>query len=358
MILNDIWSQFNRLIQSNDSTDISRKENALNIAQRYLIERMMLLSKSPDEFLTDPTNITNTIDTNYISNPSDFLSLHRLWYRSGSQFLPFGKNAIITYDDLLYRAGPSFFDTNVNGTPTIASVKEPKTYFDQHFNNTYTTGETITGGTSSTTATVSSLSGTTLTVDDTTGFTNGEVITGGTSGTTATITVASGTTLTIAITGGTKDIKMSYYKYPVDILVYDQLNISSIVGTFQAEEVLEGNTSNASATIKTVGDTYLYLYTDGSDGTFLSGETVQGVTSGATATADAAITQKPQTLEWGEKYKFLLTQSWSLIWLHMKNNNDQAPRSDIVDELINMMGLVNRHNEVSIWGTNTNGISN
>jgi len=351
LILNDIWDQYNRLIQSSSTTDIDRKINALNIAQKYLIERMYQKGKKIDEFLTDPTNISNTIDTNYIACPSDFLTLSKAWYRAGTQFVPFGKYSYVTYEDLLLRAGQTFFDSNVNGSPNVLAVKEPNIYFDQHFNNTFTADEIITGTTSGATATITTVTSTTvLTIAVTAGtFVADEIITGTTSGTTATITTVDSTTqLTIVRTGGTKEIKIDYVKYPDDIVYYDTLTITSVSGTYEVGEVVEGATSNSTATIRTVAATALTI--TNRDGSFQDGETLTGATSGATSTMSGDITVLPQTLTWTTKYKYILTEAAALMWRHMKGSNDVAASSDIVDGLIDMLTVLNLGEETTTWG--------
>ncbi|GAF68196.1 unnamed protein product, partial [marine sediment metagenome] len=118
MILNDIWATYNNLLQGYTATDITRKMNALNIAQRFLVERMIEKSKAPDRFLSDPTNFTNLITTNYITLPDLFLSLHKIWRRDGTQYNPLGQYSNITYDDFLIRIGANFFDTSYTGSAT------------------------------------------------------------------------------------------------------------------------------------------------------------------------------------------------------------------------------------------------
>jgi hypothetical protein len=354
MILNDVWAKYMQLIQSaNDNTDLTKKLSAFNTAQEYLVERMIELTQVPDEFLSDPVNIANTINLNYVAVPTDFLALHKLWRRSGAQYIPFEKEGIITYDELLNRVGQNFFDSTVNAEPQNAAIKEPNCYFDQHFNNTFTDDETITGATSGATATVDSVSGTTLTYSALTGaFQNGEVIEGSTSGTQATVSADSDPTMTVTITGGTKQIKMSYQKLPTEVEAYDKLVITSASGTFTVGETVTGGTSSASATVNAVADDDSYLYLEVLDkvGTWSDGETITGGDSGETATA-GAFTQKVQALTWRAKYKFLLAQAASLVYLHMKDNNEVEMKSSIVDNLIEQFSVVNRNNETANWST-------
>jgi hypothetical protein len=351
LTLNDLWTDYNLLLQSSLSTDITRKMSALNIGQRYLVERMYVIGKMIDEFRSDPTNMANTINKNYVDCPTDFINLISAWYRTGTQFQPFGMQAFISYSNLLRRTGVRFFDTTVNSTPQNIAVKEPRIYFDQHFNNTFTSNETITGATSGATGTVDSVSGTTLTYTAVSGsFQDGEVIEGSISGTLATISSIAATTMTIAITGGTKEIKIEYNKRPADMVYYDQLNLTGILGTFQVGENIEASLSNSTATILTVESTYLTINNrDGSfDGSAGNPDVITGATSGATGTV-SSLSQLPQSLVWTEKYKTVLLEAATLIWLHLKSSNGVAPRSDIVDGLIEQLSTINRNNESLTW---------
>jgi hypothetical protein len=349
LILNDIWPIFTTMIQASGSTDATKKILAINYAQQYLIDRAYLLGKPIDDFVSDPTNLSNLISTNYMDCPSDFKTLMYAWYRSGTTFLPFGKTGFISYADLISRAGEQFFNTDVTGTPRNIAVKEPKLYFDVHFENTFTTDETITGATSGATGTVDSVSGTTLTYTSVSGsFSNGEVIEGATSGTQATISAVASTTMTIAITGGTKEIKIGYLKRPDDTVYYDKLNLSSIVGTFTVGETIRATVSNSTAVVRTVESDHLTITSR--VGTFNgASETILGATSAATADADS-LTYLPDTLSWTEKYKYLLAEASALIYLHLKASNGVAPQSEVVDSLIEQFSIVNKGFSNLNWG--------
>jgi len=350
MKLNDIWSIYNQLIQSSETTDTTRKMSALNIAQRYLIERSLELGKKIDEFRTDPTNVANTIELNYIPTPDDFLALEKAWYRAGTQFIPFGRSAYITYDDLLNRIGQQFFMEDLNASPLLVAVKEPNIYFDQYFNNEFTADEIITGTTSGATATITTVTSTTvLTIAVTAGtFSADEVITGTTSGTTATITTVDSTTqLTIVRTGGTKDIKISYIKYPDDIVYYDTLTMDSVSGAFTVGETIEGTDSNATGEVRTVTATSLTI--TNRDGTFQDDEVITGGTSSATADVNGDVDELSDTLEWTAKYRYIVAEAAALIWRHMKGSNSVAASSDIVDGLIEMMSVLSRGEEETTW---------
>ena len=86
IIINDIWSQFNKEILSQDNTDFSRKIMAINAANEHLVYRWMQIAGKdtlPKELLSPPTNMTNTRKSNQITMPSDFLRIDDVWYKSG-----------------------------------------------------------------------------------------------------------------------------------------------------------------------------------------------------------------------------------------------------------------------------------
>jgi uncharacterized membrane protein len=348
--LNTIWTLFNHLIQSSNSSDIERKILALNQGQRYLLQRMIELCKGPNELLSNPTNLSNTNSQNYASLPSDFLALERVFRRNGAYFQFIGKNAVIEYDELLTRNGENFFITTNTGSFVNCAVKEPYLYTDTHFNNLFTTSETITGATSGATGTVTSVSGTTLTYASVSGsFSNGEVIEGSTSGTQATISSVAATTMTISITGGTKELKINYWKTPTALVAYDRLTIDNISGTFQAEEIVTGAVSSSSATIYAVGDTYLDLYTLNRTGDFSDDEEISGSTSLATADVNGAISEKPQVSDWQSKHDFLVAQAGKIIWLKFKNSDEVEAESIILDGLIYQLGGIEKGTERTNW---------
>ena len=352
MILNDIWPEYNYTIQINNAgefnSDIDRKMAAFNTAQAYLIKRMFQLGRTPDEFVKDPTNVANTIDTNYVALPSDYLTYKKLWWRSGTSYMPIGENSIISYQDLLVRNDQNFFNTGNFGTPTLCAVKEPNLYFDTHFNNVFTEDETITGTDSGATATIDEISDGTLTLSSVVGtFQVGEVITGSVSGTTATIDTISLPDITVTNTGGTTDIKLSYYFLPSDVEAYDKITITGVSGTFQVGEQV--TTITSSGTVKEVAATYLYIYTSGRTGAFTSGETVTGTDSSATAATSGTLENRASDIDWTTKYKFLIVEAAALIWLHYKRSNSVPTRSAEIDQLIEMYTDINVDSTVAAW---------
>jgi hypothetical protein len=351
MILNDIWPLFNRLIQSTIGTDIDLKQEAINAAQPYLVKRMIELGKSPDEFLVEPVSFSNTIDTNKLALPDNFNSIHRIWTRSGSAYNALGKEGIVSYSDLIDYVGQNYFDTSNTGGISYMSVKKPYLFTDKHIHNSFEESETVTTGAISMTV-VEQTDDTTLEVDDTTGVTAGNILSGSTSGTLATVvSVDSTTVLTITVTGGTKEIKAAYYKNPADILVYDTLAVTS-AGALVVGETVFGDSSGAIAEIIakdiTAGTGTIDIVI--SSGEFVSGETITGQTSTLTAVA-GAITLKPATMEFGDEYRFILSEACALMYFHLKGSNEVEARSAVVDNLIEMFNVNNWQESTTQWGT-------
>ena len=349
IILNDIWPLFNSLIQSDLTTD-TRKEIAINVAMTYLVKRMIELGKSPDDFVSDPTNLSNTGTVNYLSLPSDFLALHRVWRREGDRFIPLGVMSIMTYPELLDRVGENFFDPTDTASPLYAAIKEPYIYLDRYIKNTFWGTEVLTDLTSLATTTVTDQSSdTTITVASTTGFVAGHVISGGTSGVTATIvSVDSTTSMTITVIGGSKEIKITYFKSPYSITVYDTMATSSESGAFTVGETIYGAMSGATATIIALGVHALNIVITSGD--FQVGETITGETSSKTATA-GVITLKPTSIPYSVKYKEILSECSALWWFHQKGSSEVEARSAIVDNMIKMLSVVNQQEAQTQWGT-------
>jgi len=346
--LNTVWTLFNTMIQASTTRDVSRKMLAINQAQTFLLQRMIEIARGPRELLSDPTNVSNTISLNYVALPTDFRSLERVWRRNGSNFSLLSPDAIVEYDDLIIRSGETFFQTTNTGQFTICAVKEPNLYFDTHFNNTFTTSETITGATSGATGTVSSVSGTTLTYTSVSGsFSNGEVIEGSTSGTQATISSVAATTMTIAITGGTKEVKISYWKKPTTLVNYDSLPFTGASGPFTLGETITGSTSSAAGTLYQENATTLFL--QDVTGTFSSSETITGSSSTETATTNGSITEKPQVLDYNDNHELLITQAAVVMWHKFKNSSQVAEESEILDNLIMQNRDVESGREISAW---------
>ena len=343
-----MWTLLNTMMQGQSTRDQVRKLLSINEGQKYLLKRMIQLSKGPRELLSDPTNIPNTISLNYVPVPTGFVALERVWRRNGTNYTMLGPESVITYDDLLLRLGEIFFQTANTGAFNLAGLKEPNLYLDTHFANTFTTSETITGATSGATGTVTSVSGTTLTYASVAGsFSNAEVIEGTTSGTQATISSVAATTMTIAITGGTKEIKISYWKLPTAMVNYDSLAITSPSGSFTVGETITGGTSNASGTLYLDNTTTLFL--QNIVGTFSSSETVTGSSSAETATTTALISPKPQTLDYNDNHELLVAQAAVVMWHKFKNSAQIAEESEILDNLIEQNSDVEIGRESASW---------
>jgi hypothetical protein len=184
MILNDVYILMNYVLRGTTATNIDKKISAINEGYKYLQQRMIEKGKGIEELLSTPTNIATTISINYVSLPTDFISLKEMFYQSGTNYIGFGLDASKTYRDLILQTGDRFFDTTDVGVPSMYSVKKPYIYFDHHFNasdtdylkiiyhkrpatlvgydrltvtgasGVYTVGETITGSQTEETATV------------------------------------------------------------------------------------------------------------------------------------------------------------------------------------------------------------
>ena len=239
-----------------------------------------------------------------------------------------------------FQIGETIVGTDSATTATVTS-QNTQTFTIWNKTGTYQVGETITGGGSLATGTVTSLPAVNkivLTVTSGT-FDLTDVLTGGTSHAISHILTMADNTMGITVVSTSNRVKIGYVKLPTDIVVYDKLATGSITGTFTAGEIVVGGTSNAQATfIQTVtgGIGVLQIY-----GTFSSSETITGQISGAACAYSGTLTLKPATLQWGVKYKQLLIEACGLMWHRNKNSNEVAQRSDIVDNMIEMMGVTN-----------------
>ena len=288
LTLNNVYNLFYRIIQSGLSTDLERKALAFNQGFDYYLKRIMELmdeSEWPVEMLSDPTNISNDADVNYVSLPSDFLRIKRVWRNDDDAFHLLSEQAYYSYDDLLKLMGYQFFDTTDTGDFTLYSVRGDKMYFDCHFANS-----------------------------------------------------------------GSDNLKIQYWKTHSDIVFYDKLEIDNIAGTFQAEENITGGTSDASATIYSVGADYLYIYSADQSGTFLDDEQITGDTSTATADVNGTKTSKPQVLDYNSSHKFALAHAAAMLWHHMNGSDATQGFSDVLDNLIRQTGWITGPDNHSTWG--------
>jgi len=163
-------------------------------------------------------------------------------------------------------------------------------------------GETITGGSSGATATVtignSEATGD-LSIAPTLGlFQVGETITGGTSGVTATVATTmynvytpSDTPVLLEGAARTSVTGLSYFPTANDVNPDLVVNYGTLVGLFADFEVVTGGSSGATMIVNQRNSGQLVgaiTYFGGSGGGFLLGETITGGTSGATAVVTQA----------------------------------------------------------------------
>ena len=219
LILNDVYTTMGDLIRGTKTTNITRKLLAINEGYKYLQQAMIEKGSGIEELISTPTDITTTININYVSLPTDFRSLIGLHYETGSEYIPFEYGASRSYEELVRYVSQDFFNTSDTGTPSLYAINRPYIYFDKHAAATSTTGikiiyhkrhaelvaydrltvsaasgdftvgETITGGDTSETATVYAIGTNYIDVITTTRtgtFSATETLTGGTSSETAT----------------------------------------------------------------------------------------------------------------------------------------------------------------------------
>lgn len=147
---------------------------------------------------------------------------------------------------------------------------------------------------------------------------------------------------------GTTAIKLSYYKYPAEVTAYDQLDFTGASGTFTVGETITGSSSNATATVKSDNTTSLYVTSSSVIGTFISGETITGSSSTETATLSSAISQKVQTLELGEKYKFALANAGASMYMYLEGSIEAQEKDAVLDNIIKEIGVINKSGNIRI----------
>ena len=137
---------------------------------------------------------------------------------------------------------------------------------------------------------------------------------------------------------GTTNVKISYYKHPDEVQAYDRLAFTGLTGAFTVGETVTGGSSNGTATILTVSDTYIDVTTASRNSVvFINTETLTGATSGATATQSEDMVEKPQELEWPTAYKDLVIEASALMFYELDGSIETREKSDILDGLIKQL---------------------
>lgn len=221
LTLQQVFPTFNNIVKGRtENDDLDRKMRAVNQGNEYLIERMLFLGQPPYEYLTEPTNLATTTALNYATLPTDYFRINDVWRKDGSRFYKLSKESILTYEELKRLKDDLFFDiTDTGDVQACAAKGEERLYFDRFFSSTesdrikidyfkrpdtvtaydqisftglsgtFVVGETVTGGTSSASAEITTVNASSLFVSSegrTGSFIGGETLTGSTSSATAT----------------------------------------------------------------------------------------------------------------------------------------------------------------------------
>jgi len=359
MILNDIWGRFCKEIQSTENSDYDRKIKSINMANELLLYRWMQSLESdswPKEFLSLPTNCENTAYKNFVSLPSDFVKINNVWYKSNGN-----ASDTITY-------------TAVLGTFAVSDV--------------------ITGSISGGIATITAISGSTLTVDfstETSYFVTGETISADSGAKTGTITAVtqnnyipinssqfrqwdsfiqatqtllfnpSTTSTQLSYVSVNNDrlyfdrylqsasknfVKITYWRKPSEIYLLDKATITLLTGTLTGTYAIVGQTSAQEANIDSVSGTYLYVETDTKTGDFTIGETLTVTDSTGATIGTATLTAYDdlyQTLAWADKNKLIFIEACVFCYFKLRQMDEAIQHDVILENMIAMQGMISRN---------------
>ena len=287
MIYNDVYVEMNEILRAPEDVSINKKTRAFNRGQREFIERMYRSAEIPGSQLEVSYSLATTINTNYVSLPSDFLALEVINRKlSTNSYLRFSDSEIITYKQLVDWAGTNFYNSSYTGTPTVCAIKDvDKVYFDKYFSAT-----------------------------------------------------------------GTDYIKIDYWKYPTDAVAYDQLPIENASGDFTVGETITGGTSGATATVYALDDDDAYVQVTSSSvsGAFQSGEEITGSQSSTTADTTSTISQKVQTMDLNTKYQTALATAGAMMYLYGEGSEEAAEKDAVLDALIMGYAPLNNYGSLRI----------
>lgn len=365
--LNDIWSQFNREILSQDDTDYTKKILAINTANEHLLTRWMQLTAQeawPKEFLSVPTNLSNTAYSNKLALPSNFLRIDSLWYKSGGS----------ATDTLTYTAGLGTFIAGdiitgsiTGSTATIATVASGSiTVALSSTSNYFVTGETITDSTGTKTGTLTaSLTNTYIPVPrdqykpwDVFVRMNGSSLFNPTQVNNSFnyFSFNSGNLYLDSHiqTASTNMVKMTYWKRPSTIELLDEVTYTLVTGTIAGAYGISGNTSGGTVTISnTSGSTKLYADSSTKTADFVVGETIKFVSVlGATVGTATLVSysDKYQVLEWNENNKLIFIEACVFCYFKLRQLDEAVQHDTILSNMIDMMGNVNKNSTSVRWG--------
>jgi hypothetical protein len=288
MLLSTFWPKFCRNIQASQSADIALKTDAINNGQSYLLKRCI-------ELLSE-----NQIPKDFLSTPTNIANSASVNYVS----LPDDFVKIFS----VWRQNSSTNYTRLDGRSIITYDQLCREMGENRFDTSYT-GDIL----------LAAVNEPYLYFDK---YFSEE---------------------------DTDKVKIEYYQQPADIVVYDSITVLDSTD-FAAGNIVEGGTSNATATIYSVPDsTTINIYTENYDGTFSSGETITDLTSAASTTI-SSITEKPATLKLTSKYQEHLIEACGLQYHILRGSDEIDARSLTVDNMIRNIGEINKNRVQLNWG--------
>lgn len=367
--LNDIWSQFNREILSQDDTDYTKKIIAINTANKYLLTRWMELHTQeswPKEFLTQPINLSNNAYSNKIQLPSDFLSINSLWYKAGGS----------ATDTVTYTAGTGTFIAgdiitgSISGsTATITDVDSGTlTLALSSTSHYFITGETITDSTATKTGTLTANLINTYVPVSKNNYKPWDTFVNMNSTSLFNPANTSNSFSYFSFNNGylyldsyikdssTNIIKATYWKQPDDIYLLDKLTYTLSTGTITNIYGISGVTSGSTLTIDSVsGSTIFYGDSSTKSNDFIVGETISFVDiTGAIIGTGILVSYEDKywPLEWSGNNKLVFIEACVFSYFKLRQLDEAIQHDIILDNMIAMMATVNKNSTTSTWSFN------
>ena len=392
MKLNEVYLLMNNLIRGNINIDIDRKIMALNEGYKYLAIRFHELGSPLQELIVEPTNISNLADVNYVNLPDNYFSLLKLYRKvDTNSYEPLYKDQIIPYERLIDISGPMFLDTTNTGIVTMAAVKEPKIFFDVHFEDvgtdnikisydslpeelttydevpitsvsgTFVAGDTVEVVSDIINPTESLATATILEVfipdidDDTSFIVNASLV-----------TFLNGTYNNIGELNGERlysdgsnflyyNTDFGFNKWAFGLTTSDVLFYSDyITGSYQPQ--LPGGSGTLTVTINSI--TLPYIKIQNRSGLFT--QTLYAVVGDLTTPTYTAVglisgatESNPQVLKISAKYKMLLANAGALMYLYMEDDIEAEAKQKTLDDMINQfinMNISKENIKVRFYG--------
>jgi hypothetical protein len=140
MIVNDVFKLFCAMVRTDIYSDIERKELAFNEGYLHLVDKCLQKNCDIEELVVIGQSIAVTINQNYVSLPSNFYALKKLYRKEGTLYRDFRPSENMTFEDLTEFVSDRFFDTTDTGDFRFFAIKKPYIYFDHHALATNATG--------------------------------------------------------------------------------------------------------------------------------------------------------------------------------------------------------------------------